>query len=225
VSFQEQQIFKDAPFDITASRLTNTFFDSWFEIKNNVILHWVDVYDPSNHLGLALMTDHTTSYAHSSDFPLALTLQYAGVGLWGRDYTVQGPTEVSYSLLPHHGNYEQANIWTAGNSWDEPLVAHLLDPVPKTGATRFSLLAIENSRWEVTTMRGGSDNVLIRLFNPSSDETPKAVRYRGAASKVELIQLNGEAARELPVRNRGVDGITFELALPKFAVRTLRITM
>ncbi|HEX4263226.1 MAG TPA: glycoside hydrolase family 38 C-terminal domain-containing protein, partial [Verrucomicrobiae bacterium] len=87
VNFREQAIFKDAPFDVTASRLTNTFFEAWSQIKNDVILHWVDLYDASQRIGLTLMTDHTTSYAHGMDHPLALTLQYAGTGLWGRDYT------------------------------------------------------------------------------------------------------------------------------------------
>ena len=111
VNLAGQKIYKDAPFDVAESRLTNTFFDAWTEIKNNVILHWVDAYDATNRLGLALFADHTASYAHASDYPLGLTLQYSGAGLWGRDYWIQGPTEVKYALLPHAGNWEKANIW------------------------------------------------------------------------------------------------------------------
>lgn len=223
-NFQQQQVFKDAPFDVTASTLTNTLFDAWSEIKNNIILRWVDLYDPQSQIGLALMTDHTTSYAHGSDFPLALTLQYAGVGLWGRDYSVQGPTEVSYSLLPHREDHEHANVWAAGESWNEPLVARVVDGVPERSSAKFSLLTIEGAEWEVPTIRCRPDKVLIRLFNPSSDAGTKTVHYRGTASKVELVQLNGDVIRELPMRNSSDGYVNFELALSKFAVGTLRIT-
>jgi alpha-mannosidase len=96
-----QKIFKNAPFDVTESKLTNTFFTSWDGIKNNVVLNWVDVTDTSEKYGLALLTDHTTSYTHGVDFPLGLTLQYSGTGLWGRNYRIAGPTEVHYALIPH----------------------------------------------------------------------------------------------------------------------------
>ena len=224
VNFQQQQIFKDAPFDVTASQLTDTFFDSWSAIKNNVILHWVDVYDAGSRLGLALMTDHTTSYTHGSDYPLGLTLQYAGLGLWGRHYTVQGPTDVNYSLLPHRGNYEQADIWTANNSWNEPLVARWLEAARKTSTGQFSLLTIEPPGWEVAALRAGLDGVLVRLFNASEDDTRKTVHYRAAASKVELVQLNGRKVRRLLIRKSSAGGISFELALPKRGVGTLRIS-
>ena len=46
LALRGQKVFKDAPFDVTESRLTNTFFEAWSEIKNNVMLHWVDVPSP-----------------------------------------------------------------------------------------------------------------------------------------------------------------------------------
>jgi alpha-mannosidase len=96
VNLQEQQLYKNAPFDVTQSRLEDTFFNTWSGIKNNVLLNWVDVFDATNQVGLALLSDHTTSYAHGTNYPLGLTLQYSGIGLWGRDYSLCGPTEVNY---------------------------------------------------------------------------------------------------------------------------------
>ena len=37
---------------------------------------------------LALFSDHTTSYSYGEDFPLGLTAQYSGGGLWGPDYKI-----------------------------------------------------------------------------------------------------------------------------------------
>jgi alpha-mannosidase len=118
-----QRVFKDAPFDVTESRLTNTFFSTWNELKNNVILHWVDVEDAPKRLGLALMTDHTTSYAHGAEHPLGLTVQYSGVGLWGRNYSLNGPTELNYAVVPHAGTWEDAEIERNNARWNEPLPA------------------------------------------------------------------------------------------------------
>ena len=75
-------------------------------------MNWVDVASKDNSCGLSLFTDHTTSYAHGKDFPLALNVQYAGKGLWGRDYIIDRPTEISYALIPHAGTWEKSRIWT-----------------------------------------------------------------------------------------------------------------
>jgi len=128
VNLQEQQIDKNAPFDVTQSRLGDTFFNTWSGIKNNVLLNWVDVFDPTNQVGLALLSDHTTSYAHGTNYPLGLTLQYSGVGLWGRDYSLRGPTEVNYALVPHVGNWEQSALWAEDDSWNEPLHTEFCKP-------------------------------------------------------------------------------------------------
>ena len=116
----DQKVAKNAPFDVCESKLADTFYNSWEDIKNNVILDWVDVTDGSGDHGLALFSDHTTSYAHGPEFPLGLTLQYAGKGLWARDYRVDGPTEVRYALVPHAGRWDAADIPAVAASWQEP---------------------------------------------------------------------------------------------------------
>src|SRR5690606_1910667 len=112
-----QKVYKNAPFDVTESKLNNTFFSTWDSIKNNILLNWVDITDAGNNYGCALFTDHTTSYAHGSDFPLGLTIQYSGQGLWGRDYRITHPTEINYALVPHEGKWDNAGIWIENASW------------------------------------------------------------------------------------------------------------
>ena len=118
LNLKSQKVYKNAPFDVLESRLKNTFFTSWDSIKNNIILNWVDVTDGANAYGMALLTDHTTNYAHGEDFPLGLTLSYSGVGLWGRNYKITGPTNVHYALVPHAGKWDKSGIWTEGTKWN-----------------------------------------------------------------------------------------------------------
>jgi alpha-mannosidase len=224
LALRSQQVFKDAPFDVTESRLTNTFFETWSEIKNNVMLHWVDVYDPTQRTGVALLADHTTSYTHSAEHPLGLTLQYSGVGLWGRDYSVRGPTEVKYALLPHTGNWETAGLWSAGAAWNEPLLARPGPASADSGASERTLLNIAHADWEIPAARMSAGKILVRLFNPSADDRAKTVSYGAGALKIELVQLNGKALKELALRKDTNGSSVFELALPSRGIGTLRIT-
>jgi alpha-mannosidase len=219
-----EKICKDAPFDVTESRLTNSFFGAWTEIKNNVILNWVDACDATDRLGVALFTDHTTSYSHASDYPLGLTLQYCGVGLWGRDYSIKGPTEVKYALLPHAGNWEEAKLWGRGNEWNEPLQALVFSSATSPDEPQKSLLTVEGGGWSVPALRSSGGKIFIRLFNASSDQRPRTIRYDGAASKIELMRLNGQVIKELVGQKDKTAGAVFTLALPRLGIGTLRIT-
>jgi alpha-mannosidase len=224
LNLRQQKIFKDAPFDVTESRLTNTFFETWSGIKNNVLLHWVDAFDGDAGVGVALLTDHTTSYAHGTNHPLGLTLQYSGVGLWGRDYRIEGPTTVNYALLPHAGDWQTAGLWTASSAWNEPLVARLNPGGTEADANDNSLLTVTNARWEIPATRMSDGKTQVRLFNPSDDGRVKTVFFGAQASRVELVQLNGRVVKELPVRKGSQGRSVFELALPPMGIGTLRIT-
>ena len=210
VTWTNRTIFKDAPFDVTESGLTNTYFESWSDIKNNVILHWVDLCDASQGVGLALLTDHTTSYAHGPGDPLGLTLQYSGVGLWGRNYTAQGLTEVSYALLPHALSGQPSALWSASAAWNEPLLACPGPPGSAARAENQTLLTVPGPDWEVTTMQADDQGILVRLFNPSANSETKTVRYGARASKVELVQLNGRVVEELALQPEVARGPSFE---------------
>jgi alpha-mannosidase len=224
VNLPRQQIYKNAPFDVTQSGLTDTFFDTWSGIKNNVLLNWVDVYDVTNNMGLALLSDHTTSYGHGGSFPLALTLQYSGVGLWGREYTLRGLTEVNYALVPHAGNWEQAGLWAEDDRWNEPLHTETDHSGTAPEFPKKSLLSFDRDGWEVPSMRLQDGKVFIRLFNASSEPAQRNLVYDGPVVKAELVQLNGEVLREIPVTKDERGRAHYGVALPRFGVGTLRIT-
>ncbi|MGD0910128.1 MAG: hypothetical protein ABSA96_21295, partial [Candidatus Acidiferrales bacterium] len=81
VKMEDQKITKNAPYDVCESKLEDTFYNSWESIKNNVILNWVDVSDGAGDCGLALFSDHTTSYTHGPTFPLGLSLSLPRYGI------------------------------------------------------------------------------------------------------------------------------------------------
>jgi alpha-mannosidase len=222
-NLQGQKVYINAPFDVTESRLTNTFFTSWDGIKNNVVLHWLDVTDANGEYGLALLTDHTTSYVHGEDHPLGLVLQYSGIGLWGRHYAIAGPTTVHYALVPHRGRWDQAEISGESAAWNEPLMAVLANSNGPTREGRQSMLELSGSGWEVTTMTVEGKSRFIRLFNAVGDDRAQRLSLDGRAANVSLVELNGNTRETLRATVTPDRRTTVELAIPRFGVRTIRL--
>lgn len=221
VALKDQKIAKDAPYDVCESRLKDTFYNSWEDIKNNVILNWVDVEDGTENYGLALFSDHTTSYAHGTNFPLGLTIQYAGKGLWARDYHVDGRTEVHYALMPHAGRWDAAGVSSAAASWQE----HAVGAFCNGGRVAArSLIDPGASGWEVPAMFERDGAVFVRLFNSSGDDAERDLAIGFAAEKIELVELDGRVIRELKpeISQNGQHAI--RLSMPRFGIRTLRFS-
>jgi alpha-mannosidase len=150
-------------------------------------------------------------------------MQYSGGGLWGRDYTLDGPTEVRCALLPHAADWQQSGLWTQSKSWNEPLVAAVFQ-ADQVAEPEKSLLNIEGDDWEIPTAHFRDGQVLIRLFNPSASHREKTIHYGGPVSKLELVQLNGQVVRVLAFKQRAAGDAVFKLALPSLGIGTLRIT-
>jgi alpha-mannosidase len=219
VNLASPKIVKDAPFDVTESKLDNTFFNRWDSIKNNVILHWVDLEDKNGDYGMALLTDHTTSYAFGNDHPLGLTIQYSGKGLWGRDYKITGPTTLRYALIPHAGKWDKAGISNLSNQWNEPLTAVVSSE--NAGQRSRSWLTMPEG-WELSTLQKDGEDILLRILNGAGTEGKAQIMIDGTIKQATLVELNGEVIRNAPVTQR--DGKTLiELSLPRFGIRTLRM--
>lgn len=220
VNLPEQQIYKNAPFDVCESRLENTFFNRWDSIKNNLILNWVDLGSRNKPYGLALFTDHTTSYAHGQDFPLSLDLQYAGKGLWGRDYDITRPTEITYAIMPHTGTWEKSRLWTWSERRNEPLLATLTgDSSPDSG----SFFRIEDHAYELVSMTCKGNDLYIRLFNAQGNQAPKTLTFSVEDMKASLVELDGRPAGDLAVSKKN-KASSVTLSIPRYGIRTLKIS-
>lgn len=216
LNLPQQQLSKDAPYDVTESRLNNTFFNSWDSIKHNIILHWADVTGGDN-TGLALFTDHTTSYVHGKDYPLGLTLQYGGRALWGRNYDITGPTDVKYAIIPHRGKWDEGGVSEEETRWCEPLQV-----IPVSGGKDFSLLSLQDERWQVSALLMDENDLLIRLYNAAGDDREKEIVFNGKAAQAVVEQLNGATLQTLQQHN--VAGKTaIRLSMPRFGIRTIRL--
>ncbi|HMI03671.1 MAG TPA: glycoside hydrolase family 38 C-terminal domain-containing protein [Pedobacter sp.] len=223
VNLKQQKVYKNAPFDVLQSKLKDTYFNTWDSIKNNLIVNWVDVTQDSDETGMALLTDHTTSYSHGEDGTLGLTMQYSGMGLWGRNYSIKGPSEIRYALLPHAGKWDKADLWSQNLKWNEAL--QIKDDRSALPATA-SLIDLSALGYEVSSLQTEDNALLFRLFNASGKHGPLTVTIDIPGIKeAQLVALNGVKIEQIHLKKQKQGKQTFSLSIPEFGLRTVKLLM
>ena len=216
-ALDEATIYKNAPFDVCRSRLADTHFNSWDQIKHNIILNWVDLAEAKDGYGLALLSDHTTSYAYGSGFPLGLTVQYSGQGLWGPDYKITGPTEVAYALVPHRNQWDESHIQAVSDAWNEPL--HCTWLADGKSLSR-SFIDLRDSGYQLSAAYLQEGDVVMRLFNAEGDERPCTIQLALPLAGVEEVDLKGDCVAR-PQWKSGADNVSrLKVSMPRFGLKT-----
>ena len=215
VEMETHTLYKDAPFDVCQSTLEDSCFERWEEIKHNVILDWVDLCG-SDGRSFALLSDHTTSYTYGPGHPLALTVQYSGNGLWGRDYRLDGPTRLSCAILPHEGRWDEARIQECNLAWNEAFTI-----LPGLYEAQ-SLLDLSGTGYLLSALSATSDGLLLRLYNASGDASPKTLQLHLAASSVREVDLRGASAGQPGIRTEA-GSTRWETAIPRFGFKSFII--
>ncbi len=215
------EIYKNAPFDVCRSNLQNTFFNRWDSIKNNVILNWVDLYEKQEDCGLTLFTDHTTSYLHGKNYPLGLTVQYSGTGLWSADYGIKGKTDIHYSILPHRHKWNERNISFENTRKNEPLIVRNI-PVA-TGCSTQSLVLLPDKGVEISAAYYDGDDLIMRFYNEGISGN-KQILLSFVPEHAEIIQLNKEKDSDCEIRHKKFCP-EVDLYIPSFGIRTIRFKL
>lgn len=215
------RLFKNAPFDVCESRLDSTLYSSWDAIKHNIILNWVDLTNQTKERGVALFTDHTTSYMQHAELPLGLTVQYVGKALWGRDYKIHGPTEISYALFPHTGDWEKGRVQRESDAWNEPLIAQFIDE--SAAHIGRNLLEIVDENLEISSAVVKDDALIVRFYNSSSGNKPQKIHWNCDVEEIKQIGLNGDTVGDVPYQRMPNGQLSVELLIPQFGFQTLKL--
>lgn len=221
VALDAPQLYKNAPFDVCRSRLEDTFFETWDNIKHNVILNWVDLAGKDGGSSLALFSDHTTSYSYGSGFPLGLTVQMSGGGLWGRDYKISRPSVMRYAIVPHAGEWDSAGIQEESAVWNEPLLCST-ENQRKAGAASY--IDVSGTGYEISAAYMTDNGLVLRLFNASGDGDPVKVKLGFNPGSVSETDLSGNITGTPAVTRSGKTS-EVEVAMPRFGIRTYLISL
>ncbi len=219
VDLDTPELYKNSPFDVCKSRLDNTHFNTWDNIKNNIILNWVDLSEADGGNSLTLLTDHTTSYSYGEDFPLALTLQYSGKGLWGVDYDLTGPTHVKYALIPHKGRWDESAVSFENSTWNEPLIVSFFS---HGSFENKSFIDLSGSSYELSAVQPVQEGIIVRVFNAGGDSSEQKIKFGFPYTSIEEIELNGESRRS-DFSIKANSGSEILVSIPRFGLRTYYI--
>lgn len=222
LALKNQKVFKDAPFDVTESKLEDTFFGSWDSIKNNILLNWVDITDGEQKYGMTMFTDHTTSYAHGKDFPLGLTTQYSGKGLWGRNYKIDSATKINYQLLPHKGNWLKTGVSYQNEQIKEPLL--LVSSAVKPMQSANSLIETSTDVLEITSVTYGNEELYIRIFNAANVATKGKINLNFAVNKASFVELDNTQLNAVNLVNGAKGAKEVAVNLKPFGITTLKVS-
>lgn len=217
LQLKNQKVYKDAPLDVTESKLANTFYNRWDEIKNNILLNWVDIADEDNSYGMALLSDHVTSYSKGENFPFSLTVQYAGVGLWGNNYSVNGPTQIKYALIPHKGNWLQAQLNRQTTVWNQPLIAETGNAFSNSSPFIKNL----NAGIEVSAIYYKDNDLFLRLTNTGSNTSLHKIGLNCKASALSFVELNDSVTEQILLKP--TERISFHCKIPLFGFKTIKL--
>ena len=171
----------------------------------------MDVADKES--GLALLSDHTTSYSFAHDFPLALTVQYSGGGLWGRDHRITEKTQLHYALVPHRGHWDEAGISDISEVWNRPVLQAFGEQ------ERSSLLSLEGTGYQLSSLTVDTDgSVLMRLYNADGDDRPHDIQLDFPVASIVEVDLRGNEVARPPYNNHRLT-----IQMPRFGIRTYRL--
>jgi alpha-mannosidase len=218
VSFEKNAVFKNAAFDVCRSANRDTFFNRWDEIKHNIVLNWVDVVDRAGDMGLALLSDHTTSYAEGKEHPLSLVMGWGwDGGFWWGKCPLNGLQQMKYALVPHSGLWDRAELWREAAEWSEPLLPHITagnrSHLPAT-----SLLRVNSPGVQLTSLTVSGNDLLARFFNAESPKDQHEISIAMRPKSVEVVELDGRVSEVLESRQK------IQVRIPRFGVRTLRFS-
>ena len=223
-SVKNQVLYKNAPYDVCRSELDHTFFNTWSDLKHNIILDWVDVYDSISNRGLAIFSDRTTSYSHGKEYPLALTMAWSGYGLWEAFYPMNTVSEFNYAVLPHSGKWNDAGLSSINASWNEPMVARLINNGSKNLSEPFSFLKALDKHIEIPTLYMKNKSLFVRLFNSNDTATQSDFILSYTTRKVELTEVDGKVINEIEIQ-KADKHTTLRLQFRPFEIKTLKIML
>jgi hypothetical protein len=128
-------------------------------------------------------------------------------------------------VVPHTGGWDEAQISRENGGWNEPMLAQIVDGPPGNTAHTRSLVSVSGRGVEIPTLLFQGRSLLVRLFNGEGDAEERTISLDVRPLRVDVVELDGRAVRQLEVRPGSGGRYEVKLSLPRFGIRTLRCEM
>lgn len=182
--------FADAPFDVVQRPIKKLKKEEWSELRDlgevqtQPMISFVDI--SSEKRSMAVLSDGLPEYDVIDDNRQTLAITMVRSILHGRlDPETEippingsqclGQHQLRYSIYPHQGNWQEANVWKEAQLHNLQIKAvQCMDTVDESKAESLSLLSFANEGLDISAIKRSQDGkaLIIRLYNP----TEKAIK-------------------------------------------------
>ena len=148
----------------------------------------------------------------------------------GSDTALQLGRELTfdYALVPHAGDWRQAQVYRDGHEFNHPLQACALSSHPGTLPKRWGFLEIAPQSIVLSALKAGPEGAaVLRLYEAAGQETPAArVRLSAPVAAAEEVNLMEDPGRALTLTDNSLqlDFRPFEIKTIKFRLQPLNAT-
>ena len=201
-------------FDVLKRPARGIFKKGWCDSKltTHPQYHFVDVSDGK--LGLGILTEGLTEYEILNDKKrtIAVTMIRAFRDIFGMparsdDTGAQSQRliEFKYSICPHAGDYQRANLFAEARRFNLPLEAVQTGRRGGPLGNQISFLSIEPASLILSAMKQSESgkSMIVRFFNPLLKKLQATISCFGNVKQVWQTNLNEERIRELKPRKDG----------------------
>lgn len=166
-------------------------------LKYEVPQHfWFDLTDTQGDYGVAVLNDSKYGSDKPDDHTMRLTLLYTPGTNGSFDFQATqdfGHHEIRYAVLPHAGDWREANVSHAAAAFNQPLQVYTSTAHDGVLGKTFSLLQIDSAQVAVMAIKKAedSDELILRLEELNGDPVEN-VAVTFAAPVMSAREVNGQ---------------------------------
>jgi alpha-mannosidase len=195
---------------------------SWDAARYEVSAHrFADMSEPG--YGVALLNDG--KYGHSGHGNV-LTLSLLRGPLYPDPTADEGAHVFTHSLLPHTGDWTEADVVNEAFALNSPLIAVPVAADGEPGAGAGSFLSVAGLPLALGSLKRAEEGagLILRLYEPHGARGRATLRFAAPVQRIERANLLEEpVADPAPVLEE--DGMTVHLDVRPFEVISLRIVL
>ncbi len=189
---------------------------SWDKAKFETCGHkWVDMAE--NGYGVALLND--CKYGHSAEGS-TIKLTILKCGTYPNPEADQGKHLLTYSLLPHVGDFRQSGVINEAYALNQPISAACVEKNNGTIPETFSLVSCDKENLIVETVKKAEadDSMIVRMYEAFDSRTTATVTVAEGFKKAYLCDLLENEIKELEFKDNKVTipASNFEIITLKF---------
>ena len=156
--------------------------------------------------------------------PLEMT-DYSGID---KSSQCLGEHTFRYAIMPHKGDWRQANLWQVSEVFNLPMLMALIAPTEHgTGPLERSFLELESEDLHVSAVKRSEDGDgwCVRLFNPSDEMVNNRIRLNDGKSNPAKTKSPVEAIKSefVLAATESKWSRAMEVTLEELAVKDLSI--